>query len=113
MAPALTNAVAAPPVKGAGGVDPTTVPLPLDEVPLELVLFPLVRVKLAQVKRVALLVWKTMDRLPKKLAGPWWVERYRSRKLPWSLVAWSGPVVRGWDVRSVERVPGDITMLAR
>lgn len=71
MAPALTNAVAAPPVKGAGGVDPTTVPLPLDEVPLELVLFPLVRVKLAQVKRVALLVWKTMDRLPKKLAGPW------------------------------------------
>ena len=72
MAPALTKAVVARPSKGVGGVDPFTVPLPPGPggVPLEAVLSPLVRVKLAHVKRVALLVWKTMDRLPKKLAGP-------------------------------------------
>lgn len=82
MAPALTNVAAAPPVKGEGtGLDPVVVPLPPGVVPLELVLLPLVRVKLAQVKRVAFLVWNTIDRLPKKLAGPWCVERYRSRYL--------------------------------
>lgn len=72
MAPALTKVTAAPPTKGDGtGFDPVTVPLP-PVVPLELVvLFPLVRVKLAQVRRVVLLVWITMERLPKKLLGPW------------------------------------------
>lgn len=76
MAPVLMNATAAPPVKGDGtGLEPVTVPLPPGAVPLELELLPLVRVKLAQVRRVVLLVWMTMDRLPKKLAGPWTVER--------------------------------------
>lgn len=79
-APALMSVAAALPVKGDGtGLDPVTVPLPPDEVPLELVPLPLVRVKLAQVRRVVLLVWMTIDRLPKKLAGPCAVERYRSR----------------------------------
>ena len=82
MAPALTKEAVAPPVNGEGtGLDPVTVPLPPGEVLLELVLLPLVKVKLAQVKRVVLLVWMTMERLPKKLAGPWTVERYRSRNL--------------------------------
>lgn len=82
MAPALMKVAAAAPVKGdGGGLDPVIVPLPPGEVPLELLLLPLVRVKLAQVRRVVLLVWMTMDRLPKKLAGPFAVERYRSRKL--------------------------------
>ena len=48
-----------------------TVPLPA--VPLPAV--PPTRVKLAQVKRVELLAWMTIDRLPKKDAGPFSVER--------------------------------------
>jgi hypothetical protein len=45
----------------------------VDEVVLEAL--PLLRVKLAQVRRVALAVWMTMERLPKKEAGPEAVER--------------------------------------
>lgn len=57
MALILTIVAAVPPVKGEGtGLDPVTVPLPLGAVLLEPVLLPLVRVKLAQVKRVVLLV---------------------------------------------------------
>lgn len=56
IAPALTKDAVAPPVNGTG-LDPATVPFPLGEVLLPpLLLFPLVSVKLAQVKRVVLLV---------------------------------------------------------
>lgn len=62
MAPILASLAAAPPVYavdlGAGAVPPV------------MVLLPAMRVKLAQVRRVALLLWITMERLPKKEAGP-------------------------------------------
>ena len=50
-------------------------------VPVELVvvLFPATRVKLAQVRRVVLLLWTTMERLPKNEPGPCAVETKRSR----------------------------------
>ena len=62
-------------MNGAGVEPPATVPLPPGTVALEPVSAPLVRVKLAQLRRVVLLEWMTMDRLPKKLEGPCWVER--------------------------------------
>ena len=73
MAPALTSVVAAPPVKGVRVGD-------TGEVVLELLLPPVVplpvaSVKFAQVKRVVLVVWMTMERLPKKDSGPEAVER--------------------------------------
>lgn len=59
---------------GGGAVGPVTVPVPVPLGATELPL-PLVRVKLAQVRRVLLLVWMTMERFPKKLPGPAAVER--------------------------------------
>ena len=86
MAPALMSWAVAPPVKvadGGEGLEPPptvlfgdAVPLPtvpLPRVPLPAV--PATSVKLAQVRRVALLVWTTTERLPKKDAGPLAVER--------------------------------------
>ena len=72
MAPALTRVVeeAAPPVKGVRVGETGVVVLVVLVVEL-----PATRVKLAQVRRVVLLVWMTMERLPKKEAGPWTVER--------------------------------------
>ena len=63
-APALATLVAAPPVKGDGVDDPAVVVL------VELLDLPLLSVKLAQVRRVVLLVWMTMERLPKKEPTP-------------------------------------------
>ena len=73
MAPTLTRVVeeAAPPVKGVRVGETGVVVL----VVLLVVELPATRVKLAQVRRVVLLVWMTMERLPKKDAGPWTVER--------------------------------------
>lgn len=70
--PALTPFATAPPLNGEGEavVDPV-----VEVVPLVEVLEGLPRVKLAQVRRVALAVWITMERLPKKEAGPEAVER--------------------------------------
>ena len=71
MAPTLTIVVeAAPPVKGVRVGETGVVVLVVLVVEL-----PATRVKLAQVRRVVLLVWMTMERLPKKDAGPWTVER--------------------------------------
>ena len=83
MAPALTIVVAAPPVKGVKVGDTGVVVLVL----LPLVELPDTRVKLAQVRRVVLLVWMTMERLPKNDPGPSAVDRYRSRKLDTGLLA--------------------------
>ena len=66
IAPALTIVVAAPPVKGVWVGDTGVVVLVL----LPLVELADTRVKLAQVRRVVLLVWITMERLPKKDPGP-------------------------------------------
>ena len=65
-APRGRDLATAPPVK--------TGPLPVDVGDAVLVALPPVRVKLAQVRRVALLVWMTMERLPKKAPRPDWVE---------------------------------------
>jgi hypothetical protein len=81
IAAVLMIVEAAPPSNGESdgtGVEPPTVLLG-GAVPL---LFPVslpgvrvTKVKLAQVKRVELLAWMTMERLPKKDAGPLWVDR--------------------------------------
>ena len=74
-APAPTNVVAAPPGKGVEERVGDTGEVPL-ELPLPpVVALPVARVKLAHVRRVLLLVWMTMERLPKKEAGPLAVER--------------------------------------
>lgn len=82
-APALKNLAAAPLLN----------PSPVDDedgvgVPARLVL-PAMRVKLAQVRRVALLLWTTMERLPKKAPGPLAVDRYKSTYLGIWLSAWT------------------------
>ena len=87
IAPVLIILDIAPPSYELGdgdGLEPPPRVLFGDIVPLPAV--PLVagmvtRVKLAQVKRVELLAWITMERLPKNDAGPLWVDRYGSRKL--------------------------------
>lgn len=56
-----------------------TGPLPVDVGDAVLVAVPPERVKLAHVRRVALLEWMTMERLPKKAAMPDWVEAKSSR----------------------------------
>lgn len=63
----LTKLVAAAPVKADGVAVP-------GEVTVVLLPVPLVRVKLAQVRRVVLLVWMLMERLPRKEPMPAWVE---------------------------------------
>lgn len=76
--PALTPFATAPPLNGDGVADPPVVVVPeppVVELVEELEALPLLRVKLAQVRRVALAVWMTMERLPKKEAGPEAVER--------------------------------------
>ena len=70
-APALTNEVAAPPVNGVKVGDVELVVFKPVLLPVEL----LWRTKLAHVRRVVLLVWMTMERLPKKEPGPEAVER--------------------------------------
>ena len=62
--PALANVVAAAPMNGEAVGDELTVVL--DEVELEVEFVLETSVKLAQVKRVALLLWMTMDLSPKK-----------------------------------------------
>ncbi len=59
-APKDRDLATAPPVKLGG------LAVEVGDVPLPPVALPPVRVKLAQVRRVALLVWMTMERLPKK-----------------------------------------------
>ena len=66
-APMLMKPVAASPLNGVG------VEL-VGDVMVELLDEPLVRVKLAQVRRVVLLVWMLMERLPRKLPSPACVE---------------------------------------
>ena len=66
IAPALTSVVAAPPVKGVRVGETGVVVF----VPFPVVEFPDTRVKFAQVRRVVLLVWITIERLPKKEPGP-------------------------------------------
>ena len=63
-APAPTTLVAAPPVNGFGLL------VPVGEVTVVLLPEPLVRVKLAHVRRVVLLVWMLMERLPRKEPRP-------------------------------------------
>lgn len=46
---------------------------------LELLTEPLVKVKLAHVRRVVLLVWMLIERLPRKLPRPASVDAYNSR----------------------------------
>lgn len=77
-APTLTIIAAAPPVYGAI-VEDGDGPEPPVVVAFGFVViipgFPATRVKFAHVSRVLLLVWTTMDRLPKNEPGPFWVER--------------------------------------
>lgn len=70
MAPTDATVLAAPPVKGAigDGLDGVVVLVEL-EPPVEVPL-PLESTKLAHVRRVVLLVWMTMERLPKKDPTP-------------------------------------------
>ena len=63
----LTKLAAAAPLNGVGVAPVGEVTV---ELPLELLAVPLVSVKLAQVKRVVLLVWMTIERLPRKLPMP-------------------------------------------
>ncbi len=71
-APRLMILAAAPPVNVAAGGLGLGMVLLVDLV--ELLTEPLVRVKLAHVRRVVLLVWILMERLPRKLPRPAWVE---------------------------------------
>ncbi len=65
----LTNFCAAAPVNlGAGGLVPVELGPPVE--PVELATM----TKFAQVNLVALAVWMTIDRFPKNVAGPCWVE---------------------------------------
>jgi hypothetical protein len=59
----------APPMKTDGNGEEQLVE---DAVPVDVI------VKLAQVRRVALLLWMTIDLSPKKYGEPGVVERYRS-----------------------------------
>lgn len=74
--PALARFATAPPLNGAGDAVPEPLGV-VDPVGVLVLLeaLPLVRVKLAHVRRVALAEWMTRERLPKKEAGPEAVER--------------------------------------
>ena len=84
MAPTTLAVALEPPgnelMLGLGGVGrPPVVPAP----PVLLVAFEPeeLRTKFAQVRRVALEVWNTIERLPRNAPGPCLVDRYKSEYL--------------------------------
>ena len=70
MAPVLTNMVLALPRKGLGVVVIAVVLVP----DVELLQAVLTSSKLAQASRVVLALWILIERLPRKLPRPAWVE---------------------------------------
>ena len=70
-APMLTNVVVAPPRNGVGVAVVDVVAL---EPEVELLQLLLTSSKLAQARRVVFALWMLMERLPRKLPRPAWVE---------------------------------------